>query len=181
MSPSESESQRSLLGFAADGYGNNPEHIEDLRSAVAAAQQRVDEGAARLERLRTEIDDIKGHGESEKGAVKVTVDASGRLVDIVFTSAVLRFGTTKRLRQAIKDASGDAVDDATAQYRELTGVDEEGIADPVGEFLGGMPEVTRMLPPELVNRLRGQSVVDKEERAARKADRQMWEGPNPYE
>lgn len=181
MSAPDSPPDESLVGFSARGYGNLSEHIGALRGATSDAERRLADVTARTLRIRSETGKIRGHGKAEKGAVSVTVDASGRLTDIDFTPAALRLGSIDRLREAILDAAGDAVDDATTQYLKLTGVGADGIPDPLGDFLGGMPEVTEMLPSELLDRLQGKPTVDAEDRAARRQTRALWEGPNPYE
>lgn len=184
MSVSDNPGEESPGSTAVRGFADDTEisdRINELSGAVDEAHRSLDEVVARTKELRAGVSAIAGHGEAENGAVKVTVDASGRLVDIEFTPTVFRIASTQRLREAVKDAAADAVDDAADQYRNLAGVQTDGIPDPLGEFLGGMPEITRMMPPELVSRLSGASVVDTEERAGRLADRDLWEGPNPYE
>jgi DNA-binding protein YbaB len=178
---SEHPTEHSLGGFAARGYARLPGHIEQLSAAVSDAERSLASAMDRSERVREGIGLIAGHGEAERGAVKVTVDAAGRLVDIDFTAGVFRLASIERLRDAIKDATDDAVDDAATQYRQLAGVGTDGIPDPMAGFLGAMPEVTSMLPDELLSRLRGESGVDAQDRTARRRIREIWEGPNPYE
>lgn len=181
MSVSEHPAEHSLAGFAARGYTGLSERVDELGAAVSDAERSLAAAMERSGRVRDGIGLIAGHGEAERGAVHVTVDAAGRLIDIDFTPAVFRLASIERLRDAVKDATDDAVDDAAAQYRELAGMGTEGIPDPMAGFLGAMPEVTRMLPDELLSRLRGESGVDVQARTARRAIRKTWEGPNPYE
>lgn len=183
MSESDNPNEHSLERTVVRGVVDDDlsTQISELKNAVDEAQCSFVDAMGRTEALQRRVADIAGHGEAENGAVKVTVDLSGRLTDIEFLPTVFRVASTQRLREAVKDAAADAVDDAAAQYRDLSGVGTDGIPDPLSEFLGGMPEVTRSLPPELVSRLQGVSVVDNDERAARLADRDLWEGPNPYE
>ncbi|WP_169337897.1 YbaB/EbfC family nucleoid-associated protein [Propionicicella superfundia] len=181
MSVSEHPAEPPLADFAAHVHGDLPGRVAELGGAAADAERDLAAAMDRAQRVRDGFGRIAGRGEAEHGAVRVTVDASGCLVDIHFTPAVLRFGSVQRLRDAVKDAAADAADDAAAQYRDLAGVGPDGIPDPLGDFLGGMPEVTRMLPPELISRLRGQSAPHADEPIARRAKRDPGEGPGPYE
>lgn len=183
MSVPDNHGERTLPVGAAPVHSTTDlsARITELSSAVDEAERDFVHAFERAEQLRAGVRHITGHGEAENGAVEVTVDAAGRLIDIDFTPTVFRIASIQRLRNAVKDAAADAADDAAAQYQVLAGIGPDGVPDPLGDFLGRMPEVTRLLPPELVNRLQGVSVVDTEERSGRLADRDLWEGPNPYE
>lgn len=140
---------------AARGFANLGEHLPDL-------QHRYDEVAGGLERstrhafeVRDRLAEVEGHGEAESGLVKVTVDGGGRLKDIEFAPTIMKVGSVGRLREAVLDAAADAVDDAMGKVRELSGADSDGIPDPLGEFLGRMPEVTRLLPPRSAGSVAG--------------------------
>jgi DNA-binding protein YbaB len=161
--------------------GPSPDRLTALREEAADAAADLLEAEGIVARMQRGFATIKGVGKAEKGAVTVTVDASGRLIDIEFTPAALRLGSLTRLTEAILDANDDAVDDAAGKLRAVTGVESDAVTDPLADFLGAMPEVTDLLPAGLRARLEGRSVVDGPARAARRATNEMWEGPNPYE
>jgi DNA-binding protein YbaB len=125
-----------------------------LADRTAALQSRNDKLLAESERLDKTLDDLRtaltktrGEGEAESGAVRVTVDAQNRVVDIELTPKALRLGSTDRLRTALLDACDAAVADVAARMREATGVDED--QDPMDAFFDGLPEVKALMPLSL--------------------------------
>ena len=55
--------------------------------ALVAESHELDEALARTTKA---LKDARGQGESESGAVKVTVDAQNRVVDIALTAKAMR-------------------------------------------------------------------------------------------
>lgn len=181
MSAPHQPPENPFFDVAARGYDNLEQHLPDLQHRHDDVARGLEASTRHTFEIRDRLAEIEGHGEAEKGIVKVTVDSGGRLKDLVFAQAALKLGSIGRLREAVLDASADAVDDAMRQVREASGVGPDGMPDPLGDFLGRMPEVTQMLPPELLDRLRGKASSDPDERAERKARNRIWEGPSPYE
>ncbi len=97
--------------------------------------------------LKTALTETRGEGEAESGAVKVTVDAQNRVVDIELTPKALRLGSTDRLRTALLDACDAAVADVASKMREVAGVDDDG--DPMEAFFEGLPEIKALMPLSL--------------------------------
>lgn len=125
-----------------------------LADRTAALQSRNDMLLAESERLDKTLEDLKraltetrGHGEAESGAIKVTVDAQNRVIDIELTPKALRLGSTDRLRTALLDACDAAVADVASTMREATGVDQD--QDPMDAFFDGLPEIKALMPPSL--------------------------------
>ena len=73
-------------------------------------------------------------GEAESGAVKVTVDAQNRVVDISLTAKAMRLPSTDRLSKALLSACDAAVADVSKQLREAAGVAQD--VDPLAGFFG---------------------------------------------
>ncbi|MGV8850056.1 MAG: YbaB/EbfC family nucleoid-associated protein [Propionibacteriaceae bacterium] len=122
-----------------------------LAERTAALESRNDVLLTESERLDRNLDDLKtalagtqGEGEAESGAVKVTVDAQNRVIDIELTPKALRLGSTDRLRTALLDACDAAVADVASKLREATGVDQDG--DPLDAFFDGLPEIKALMP-----------------------------------
>lgn len=115
--------------------------LERRYEQLLATSERLDDAVAAATRALAET---RGIGESESGAVKVTVDAHNRVVDISLTQRAMRLGSPDRLRRALLAACDAAVADAAASVARATGLaDHEG---PVVGLLDEMPEIAAVLP-----------------------------------
>ena len=103
---------------------------EKLDAVVAATQKALVEA--------------RGVGESESGAIKVTVDAQNRVVDIALTAKAMRLPSTDRLRRALLTACEAAVADVATKLRDASGGAPDG--DPLGALFSGMPEIEALMP-----------------------------------
>lgn len=122
-----------------------------LDDRTAALQRRAEELVTRSEKLdealaatRKALADARGVGESEAGAVKVTVDAQNRVVDISLTAKAMRLPSTDRLSNALLSACDAAVADVAAKLRAAAGVAPED--DPLEAFFSGIPEIEAVMP-----------------------------------
>ncbi|WP_229115938.1 YbaB/EbfC family nucleoid-associated protein [Parenemella sanctibonifatiensis] len=110
---------------------------ETLRKEYAASTDQLRE-------LLAAVGEIEGQGYAEDGAVRATVDAQNRIVDLELSPEALRLGSIERLRNAIVDALDFAYAHAQQQIREAGGM--LGDDDPVQAYLDVMPEVATVLP-----------------------------------
>ena len=129
------------MGLDDPALADRTAALESRNDTLLAESERLDRT---LEDLRTALVETRGEGEAESGAVKVTVDAQNRVVDIELTPKALRLGSTDRLRTALLDACDAAVADVASKIRETTGVDED--QDPMEAFFDGLPEIKALMP-----------------------------------
>ncbi len=112
--------------------------------ALLAESHELDEALARTTKA---LKDARGEGEAESGAVKVTVDAQDRVVDIALTAKAMRLPSTDRLRKALLTACDAAVADVATKVREAAGVAPDG--DPLEALFTGLPEIEALLPASM--------------------------------
>lgn len=122
-----------------------------LDDRTAALQRRAEELVTRSEKLdealaatRKALVDARGVGESEGGAIKITVDAQNRVVDISLTAKAMRLPSTDRLSNALLSACDAAVADVATKLRAAAGVAPED--DPLDAFFSGIPEIEAVMP-----------------------------------
>ena len=122
--------------------------VDDRTAALA---KREDELLTHSEKLdealaatRKALSDARGVGEAESGAVKVTVDAQNRVVDISLTAKAMRLPSTDRLSKALQSACDAAVADVSKQLREAAGVAQD--VDPLAAFFADVPEIEALMP-----------------------------------
>lgn len=122
--------------------------IDDRTTAL---EKRAEELVTRSEKLdatlaatRAALTDARGVGESESGAVKVTVDAQNRVVDIALTAKAMRLPSTDRLSNALLSACKAAVADVAKKVGEAAGVAQD--SDPLEAFFAGIPEIEALMP-----------------------------------
>lgn len=132
------------MGLDDPALADRTAALESRNDVLLAESERLDKTLAEL---KTALKETRGEGEAEAGAVKVTVDAQNRLVDIELTPKALRLGSTDRLRTALLDACDVAVADVASKMREATGVDED--RDPMDAFFDGLPEIRALMPLSL--------------------------------
>ncbi len=83
------------------------EALARIQRDISAAQDR----AARAQEVRVQIDAVRGVGRSPRGEVRVEVDASGMLRDLVLADAAMDLRATD-LARLITDAARAAQRDA---------------------------------------------------------------------
>jgi DNA-binding protein YbaB len=132
------------MGLDDPALADRTAALESRNDVLLAESERLDKTLAEL---KTALQETRGEGEAESGAVKVTVDAQNRVVDIELTPKALRLGSTDRLRTALLDACDAAVADVASKMREATGVDED--RDPMDAFFDGLPEIRALMPLSL--------------------------------
>jgi DNA-binding protein YbaB len=132
------------MGLDDPALADRTAALESRNDVLLAQSERLDRT---LEDLKTALKETRGEGEAEAGAVKVTVDAQNRVVDIELTPKALRLGSTDRLRTALLDACDAAVVDVASKMREAAGVDDDG--DPMEAFFEGLPEIKALMPLSL--------------------------------
>ena len=122
--------------------------IDDRTAALVKRQDKLMTHSEKLDEAlaatRKALADARGIGEAESGAVKVTVDAQNRVVDIALTAKAMRLPSTDRLSKALLSASEAAVADVSKHLREAAGVAQDG--DPLDAFFSGMPEIEALMP-----------------------------------
>ena len=129
------------MGLDDPALADRTAALQSRNDVLLAESERLDKT---LDDLRTALSETRGEGEAESGAVKVTVDAQNRVVDIELTPKALRLGSTDRLRTALLDACDAAVADVASTMREAAGVDED--QDPMDAFFDGLPEIKALMP-----------------------------------
>lgn len=129
------------MGLADPALEDRTAALAARKDVLLAESERLDEMLAELTKA---LKDTRGEGESESGAVKVTVDAQNRVVDIALTPKALRLGSTDRLRAALLDACDAAVADVAEKLHETTGVDSD--RDVMEAFFEGVPEIKALMP-----------------------------------
>lgn len=119
----------------------------DAESSIARVREQMAEALERAERaqqLKGRIDAIRVTQSSPGGEVEVVVDATGRLIDIVFANGA-RDLAPKDLSRAVLAAAARAQraagDEAVELTAEIFGEDSETVA-----MLRG--EVAERMPPE---------------------------------
>lgn len=83
------------------------EALARIQRDISAAQER----AARAQEVRAQIDAVRGVGRSPRGEVRVEVDASGMLRDLVLADSAMDLRATD-LARLITDAARAAQRDA---------------------------------------------------------------------
>lgn len=129
------------MGLDDPALADRTAALESRHDVLVAESERLDRTLAGL---KAALADARGEGEAESGAVKVTVDAQNRVVDIELTARSLRLGSTDRLRRALLDACRAAVADVGSKLREAGGVEED--QDPMEAFFEGLPEIKALMP-----------------------------------
>lgn len=129
------------MGLDDPALADRTAALVSRNEVLLAESERLDKTLADL---KTALMETRGEGEAESGAVKVTVDAQNRVVDIVLTPKALRLGSTDRLRAALLEACDAAVAAVASTMREATGVDED--RDPMDAFFDGLPEIKALMP-----------------------------------
>ena len=122
-------------------FGGDPAEVErGLDEWVAGFEQK----AARYQELQHEVDDVRISATSPNGAVTVTVDASGVLVDAKFTERIINTSPDELGRQLLL-----AVNPAKAQIagrvREVAG---QVVGDEAGSRITGYYEQKFGAAPE---------------------------------
>jgi len=122
--------------------------IDDRTAALEKRQEvlmtRSEKLDAILAATQKALAEARGVGESESGAVKVTVDAQNRVVDIALTAKAMRLPSTDRLSRALLAACEAAVADVMKKLHDASGVAPDG--DPLDAFFTGMPEIEALMP-----------------------------------
>jgi DNA-binding protein YbaB len=122
--------------------------IDDRTAALLKRQDKLMTHSEKLDEAlaatRKALADARGVGEAESGAVKVTVDAQNRVVDIALTAKAMRLPSTDRLSKALLSASEAAVADVSKHLREAAGVAQDG--DPLDAFFARLPEIEALMP-----------------------------------
>jgi DNA-binding protein YbaB len=122
--------------------------VDDRTAALAKRQEELLSQSEKLDEAlaatRKALSDARGVGEAESGAVKVTVDAQNRVVDIALTAKAMRLPSTDRLSKALQSACDAAVADVSEQLREAAGV-AQGV-DPLDGFFANVPEIEALMP-----------------------------------
>lgn len=129
------------MGLDDPSLADRTAALTSRNDVLLAESERLDRTLAEL---KTALKETRGEGEAESGAVKVTVDAQNRVVDIELKPKALRLGSTDRLRTALLDACDAAVADVASKMREATGVDQD--QDPMDAFFDGLPEIKALMP-----------------------------------
>jgi DNA-binding protein YbaB len=126
-------------------------HDPSIDDRTAALKKREDVLLTRSGKLdealaatRAALANARGVGESESGAVKVTVDAQNRVVDIALTAKAMRLPSTDRLSKALLSACEAAVADVAKKLRDAAGVEQDG--DPLDAFFSRVPEIEALMP-----------------------------------
>src|SRR5665647_1995698 len=109
--------------------------LEKRQEVLMTRSEKLDAVVAATQKALAEA---RGVGESESGAVKVTVDAQNRVVDIALTAKAMRLPSTDRLSRALLAACEAAVADVMKKLHDASGVAPDG--DPLDAFFSGMPE-----------------------------------------
>jgi len=112
--------------------------------ALLAESHELDEALARTTKA---LKDARGEGEAESGAVKVTVNAQNRVVDIALTAKAMRLPSTDRLRKALLTACDAAVADVATKVRAAAGVAPD--SDPLEALFADLPEIEALLPASM--------------------------------
>lgn len=120
------------------------DHTTALQRRGEVLVTRSEELDDALAATRKALAEARGVGESESGAVKVTVDAQNRVVDISLTAKAMRLPSADRLSRALLSACDAAVADVARAVRESAGVAEDG--DPLDAFFEGIPEIEAIMP-----------------------------------
>lgn len=115
--------------------------LEKRGEVLVTQSEKLDHALAAT---RTALTDARGVGESESGAVRVTVDAQNRVVDIALTAKAMRLPSTDRLSKALLSACQAAVADVEVKVREAAGVAPDH--DPLEAFFSGIPEIEALMP-----------------------------------
>ena len=115
--------------------------LEKRGEVLVTRSEKLDEALAAT---RKALADARGVGESESGAVKVTVDAQNRVTDIALTAKAMRLPSTDRLSRALLSACDAAVADVATKVREAAGVAPG--EDPLDAFFSGIPEIEALMP-----------------------------------
>jgi DNA-binding protein YbaB len=122
--------------------------IDDRTAALEKRQEVLMTRSEKLDAIvaatQKALAEARGVGESESGAVKVTVDAQNRVVDIALTAKAMRLPSTDRLSRALLAACEAAVADVMKKLHEASGVAPDG--DPLDAFFTGMPEIEALMP-----------------------------------
>ena len=122
--------------------------IDDRTAALEKRQEVLMTRSEKLDAIvaatQKALAEARGVGESESGAVKVTVDAQNRVVDIALTAKAMRLPSTDRLSRALLAACEAAVADVTKKLHDASGVAPDG--DPLDAFFSGMPEIEAVMP-----------------------------------
>ena len=114
-------------------FGGDPADVErNLDEWVAGFEQK----AARYQELQHEVDDVRISETSPNGAVTVTIDASGVLVDAKFTDRVLNTSPDELGRQLLL-AVGQAKAKIAGRVREVAG---QVVGDEAGSRITGYYE-----------------------------------------
>jgi DNA-binding protein YbaB len=132
------------MGLDAPSLDDRTAALRRRAETLLSESYELDEA---LERTRAALAETRGVGEAESGAIKVTVDAQNRVVDIALTAKAMRLPSTDRLRRALLTACDAAVADASKKVRKAAGVDPD--ADPLEAFFSGLPEIEVLLPASL--------------------------------
>jgi DNA-binding protein YbaB len=115
--------------------------LEKRQEVLMTRSEKLDAVVAATQKALAEA---RGVGESESGAVKVTVDAQNRVVDIALTAKAMRLPSTDRLSRALLAACEAAVADVMKKLHDASGVAPDG--DPLDAFFTGMPEIEALMP-----------------------------------
>lgn len=122
--------------------------IDDRTAALEKRQEVLMTQSEKLDAIvaatQKALAEARGVGESESGAVKVTVDAQNRVVDIALTAKAMRLPSTDRLSRALLAACEAAVADVMKKLHDASGVAPDG--DPLDAFFTGMPEIEALMP-----------------------------------
>jgi DNA-binding protein YbaB len=120
---------------------------DDAESSIARVREQMAETLARAERaqgLKDQIAAIRSHATSPKNEVTVEVDASGRLVGIVFNADAARLSPEELSRAVLRAVAGaqrKAGDQAIALTADIFGEDSETVAMIRGEVDERMPDL----------------------------------------
>jgi DNA-binding protein YbaB len=118
---------------------------DDAESSIARVREQMGEALERAERaqgLKTQIDAIRVTASSPGREVDVVVDATGRLIDIVFRDAAADLAPaalSRAVLAATARAQRDAGEQAVGLTAEIFGEDSETVALLRGEVAQRMP------------------------------------------
>jgi DNA-binding protein YbaB len=129
------------MGLDDPSIDDHTTALEKRAEVLVTQSEKLD---AALAATRKALSDARGVGESESGAVKVTVDAQNRVVDIALTAKAMRLPSTDRLRRALLTACEAAVADVATKVGEAAGVAPD--SDPLDAFFSGIPEIEALMP-----------------------------------
>lgn len=109
---------RHLTGVPSAPPAPSTADLSDTRAWLADYRGRMEDLRGRAERAQAQLEGLSATASSRDGAVTVTVNGSGALLELRFGSRAEEMPRT-RLAELVLSLSGEAAADAARQVREV--------------------------------------------------------------